>query len=154
MQPTVNQAQALVLDLLKLMTIAAPTASASWDNDLERVKIVVESQDAPLLVGHDGRALESLQFLATLIMSRASAAPVAVQVDALSYWEKREKSVLDAALNAVETVKATGKSVRLEPMDAAMRRLIHRALASQPNVTTASEGEGSWRKIVIRLRQA
>jgi len=148
------KAQGLLVELLKLMTVAAPTVTASWDADMERVKAVVESQDATLLVGRDGRVLESLQFLATLMLSRGAEAPIAVQVDALSYWEKREAAILEQALNAVESVKATGRPQRLEPMDAAMRRLIHRTLAANPAVTTGSEGEGPWRKIVIRPRQA
>ena len=143
-------AQKLVVELLQLMAIAAPTATAVWDADLERVKISVESQDASLLVGRDGRVLESLQFLTTLMLSRGNNAPIAVQVDALSYWEKREQSVLDEARRAVETVKATGKPVRMEPMDSSMRRLVHRTLTAHADVTTASEGEGAWRKLVIR----
>jgi len=145
-----EKARKLVLELLQLMAIAAPTATASWDADLERVKISVESQDASLLVGRDGRVLESLQFLATLMLSRGNGAPIAVQVDALSYWEKREQAVLDEARRAVETVKATGKPVRMEPMDSSMRRLIHRSFSANPDVTTSSEGEGPWRKLVIR----
>jgi spoIIIJ-associated protein len=147
-----DKAQKLVVELLKLMAIAAPTATAAWDADLERVKISVESQDAAMLVGRDGRVLESLQFLATLMLSRGNGAPIAVQVDALSYWEKREQAVLDEARRAVETVKATGKPVRMEPMDSSMRRLVHRTLSAHADVTTASEGEGAWRKLVIRPR--
>ncbi|MDO8757014.1 MAG: RNA-binding cell elongation regulator Jag/EloR [Elusimicrobiota bacterium] len=147
-----GRSQALVLELLKLMGIAAPTATSSWDADLERVKITIESQDAPLLVGRDGRVLESLQFLATLMLSRGATAPLAVQIDALAYWEKREQAVLDAARAAAETVKATGKPVRMEPMDSSMRRLVHRTLSNSADVTTASEGEGAWRKLVIRPR--
>ena len=135
------------------MGIAAPTASAAWDADLERVKIAVESQDASLLVGRDGRVLESLQFLATLMLSRGSGAPIAIQVDALSYWEKREKAVLEEARKAADSVKATGKPVRMEPMDSSMRRLVHRTLGNDPDVTTGSEGEGPWRKLVIRSRK-
>jgi spoIIIJ-associated protein len=147
------RAQALLVELLRQMKIAAPTVTCSWDAAMERVKAVVESQDATALVGRDGRVLESLQFLATLMLSRGAETPVAVQVDALSYWEKREAAFLDQARNAAESVKATGRPYRLEPMDAAMRRLIHRTLASSPDVTTSSEGEGPWRKIVIRPRK-
>lgn len=145
-----DKAQQLVIELLRLMGIAAPTATSSWDADLERVKISIESQDAPLLVGRDGRVLESLQFLATLMLSRGNGSPIAIQVDALSYWEKREQAVLDEARRAVETAKATGKPVRMEPMDSSMRRLVHRTFSSNPDVTTSSEGEGPWRKLVIR----
>jgi len=146
------KAQKLVVELLQLMAVAAPSATAVWDADLERVKISVESQDASLLVGRDGRVLESLQFLTTLMLSRGGGTPLAVQVDALSYWEKRELSVLDEARRAVETVKSTGKPVRMEPMDSSMRRLVHRTLTASPDVTTSSEGEGPWRKLVVRPR--
>ena len=145
-------AQKLVVELLQLMAIAAPTATAVWDADLDRVKISVESQDASLLVGRDGRVLESPQFLTTLMLSRGNGVPIAVQVDALSYWEKREQSVLDEARRAVDTVKSTGKPVRMEPMDSSMRRLVHRSFSSNPDVSTVSEGEGPWRKLVIRPR--
>ena len=148
-----TDAQKLVLEVLSLMGIASPTATVSWDADLERVKIAVESQDATLLVGRDGRVLESLQFLATLMLSRGNSTPVAIQVDALSYWEKREQAVLEEARSAVEAVKANGKPVRMQPMDSSMRRLVHRTLSTSPDVTTGSEGEGPWRKLVIRSRK-
>jgi spoIIIJ-associated protein len=147
------KAQALVAELLKLMTIAAPTVTAAWDKDMERVKIVVESQEANLLVGRDGRVLESLQFLATLMMSRGAETPVAVQVDALSYWEKREQAILDEARKGIAAVMVDGRPYRLEPMDASMRRLIHRTFSTHPDITTGSEGEGPWRKLVIRPRK-
>jgi spoIIIJ-associated protein len=148
-----EKARTLVLELLQLMKIAAPTVSASWDTEMERVKLVVESQDAPEIVGRDGRVLESLQFLSTLIMSRGAAVPVAVQVDALSYWEKREAAIIEGARRGADRVLADGKPYRLEPMDASMRRLIHRTFSNHPSVTTSSEGEGPWRKIVLRPRQ-
>ncbi|MCM2303898.1 MAG: Jag N-terminal domain-containing protein [Elusimicrobia bacterium] len=145
-----EKARKLVVELLQLMAVAAPTATASWDAGLERVKISVESQDAPLLVGRDGRVLESLQFLAALMLARGHGAPVAIQVDALSYWEKREQAVLDEARRAAATAKETGKPVRMEPMDSSMRRLVHRTFSADPDVATSSEGEGPWRKLVVR----
>lgn len=148
-----TKAQELVGELLKMMSVAAPTLNATWDADMERVKLVVESQDASNLVGRDGRVLESLQFLTTLMMSRGAETPVAVQVDALSYWEKRETAILDAARKGIAAVVADGRPYRLEPMDAAMRRLIHRTFSSNPDIVTGSEGEGPWRKVVIRPRK-
>jgi len=151
-QESCSKAEGLVTELLKMMKVAAPTVTASWDPSMERVKAVVESQDASSLVGRDGRVLESLQFLTTLMLSRAGNTPVAVQVDALSYWEKREQAILEEARRAVENVRATGKPYRLEPMDSSMRRIIHRTYATSTDITTASEGEGPWRKIVVRPR--
>jgi len=95
--------------------------------------------------------LESLQFLATLMMSRGRPRRSPCRSTRFLLG-KREAAILDQARAAIESAKATGKPVRLEPMDSSMRRLIHRTFAASPDVTTASEGEGAWRKIVIRPR--
>ncbi len=152
-QAACAKGQSLLTEILGLMGIAQPAVATSWDAAQERVILKVETPDAERLIGKDGKTLESLQFLVTLVLSRSLNASVAAQVDALGYWEKREKEILSEAQRGVEEVKATGKPFRLTPMEAPMRRLIHRNLANHPDVVTASEGEGSWRKIVIRPRK-
>ncbi len=152
-QAACSQAQALLQEILELMRFPEAAVKAAWDEKQERVRAVVETQEANRLIGKEGRNLEALQFLMTLMMTRRLQAPVAVQVDALGYWEKREGEMLAQAERGIQEVKSTGKSFRLEPMDASMRRLVHRHLAGHPDVVTASEGEGPWRKIVLRPRK-
>jgi spoIIIJ-associated protein len=148
-----RESETILKEIFGLMQFASPTIAVSWDAKQERVKADIESQDADKLLGQEGKVLESLQFLSTLILSRRLGTPAAVQVEALGYWEKREQDILGQAQKGIDEVKRTGKSYRLVPMDPAMRRLIHRNLAGNPDVETASEGEGSWRKIVIRPRR-
>ena len=148
-----RETDALLGDLLSLMGFDAKSSPAVWDGVQERVRCCVNGTDAQRLVAGDGRALEALQFLVTLIIGRKTGAPAAVQVDALGYWDKREQSILDLALSGVAAVQSTGKPHRLQPMEPAMRRLIHRHLMDNPDVETSSEGEGAWRKIVIRPRK-
>lgn len=145
-------AQAALDETIKLMGFNA-SVKAEWDARQERVRAPLEGPDAGLLVGPDGSTLEALQLVVTLVASRKLGEPVAVQVDAAGYWAKREDDILSKARRGIEEVKRTGKPYRLEPMDASMRRLIHRNLTDNPDVETASEGEGSWRKIVIRPRK-
>lgn len=147
------EADIVVKDLLAQMGFDAKSPAAVWDGVQERVRMSLEGADADRFVSGDGRALESFQFIVTLMVSRKVGGSVAVQVDAKGYWDKREKEILSHAEKAVEQIRQTGKPVRLPPMDAPMRRLIHRNLAGHPEVETASEGEGTWRKIVIRPRK-
>ena len=114
---------------------------------------VVEAPGIDILLGQEGKVLESLQFLVTVITTRDLKRPVAVWVDAMNFLEKKEAAVLGEARRGVDIVKQTKKPHRLSAMDPAMRRLVHRNLANDPDVTTASEGEGSWRKVVIRPKQ-
>lgn len=148
-----GEAAAVLNDLLRLMGLALQKPEVSWDNVQERVRCSLQGADAAPLTAGGGQTLEALQFLVTLMVSRRAASPVAVQVDAMGYWDKREKAILAQAEKGVCEVRSTGRPFRLPPMDAPMRRLIHRSLTGHSEVETASEGEGSWRKIVIRPRK-
>lgn len=152
-QAAIKESDALLKELMGLMKFQDAGPAVSWDGVQERVKAVIGGPDAERLTAEGGRALEALQFLATLVVSRKVGASVAVQVDAHGYWEKKEREILSIAERGVEEVKSTGKPIRLAPMDATMRRLVHRNLAGNPYVETSSEGEGTWRKIVLRPKQ-
>lgn len=145
-----RKAEDLLKEILSLMLFEDARLEARWDAEQERVKVSIETADFKRLIGAEGKTLESLQLLATLIVGRRLGGPIAVQVDTQSYWETREKAILAEARKAADTVRATGKPFRLAPMDAQMRRLIHRSLADHPDIVTSSEGDGAWRKIVLR----
>ena len=139
-------------ELLRMMGFAEAILTVSWDAEQERVKAVIQDPEIQRLIGKEGRTLEALQSLMTLMVGRKLGTPTAVQVDASGYWEKREKEILAQLQRGIERVKSTGKPFRLEPMDAVFRRLVHHSIANNPDVAASSEGEGLWRKIVLRPR--
>lgn len=149
---TPDEAVQLIKEILALMDVQGAAVSGQWDSVQERVKAVIETQDAERVIGRDGHTIASLQFLVNLILARRSRNPTAVTVDVQGYLESKEKAVLEEAQRAIDLVKRTGKPFRLPPMEPASRRLIHRSLADHPDIVTSSEGEGSWRKIVIKPR--
>lgn len=135
------------------MLFTEVSVAARWDAEQERVKTNVKTPEADRLIGPGGETLEAMQFLMTLMVSRRLGSPVAVQVDTGDFWQKKENEVLSQALKGIENVRNTGKPFRLQPMEAPMRRLIHKSLANHPDIMTASEGDGPWRKIVLRPRK-
>ncbi|MBI3549923.1 MAG: Jag N-terminal domain-containing protein [Elusimicrobia bacterium] len=140
-------------ELLQLLRIEHPDVIVSWDDKQVRVRAEIETPDTQVLLGKGGQSLESLQFLVTLMLSRRMRVPVAVQVDCANYWHEREEAVLLQMHQAMEMVKRTQRSVRLKPMDSCMRRLVHRTLVNHPEFETISEGEGPWRKVVIKPKK-
>ena len=145
-------AEDILKELLNLMLFADTTVATRWDPEQERVKANVRLADSERLIGPEGKVLEALQFVMTLLVSRRMDTPVAVQVDTGDYWQRKENEVLSLALKGIESVRNTGRPFRLQPMEAPMRRLIHRSLANHPDIMTASEGDGPWRKVVLRPR--
>ncbi|MBI5239528.1 MAG: Jag N-terminal domain-containing protein [Elusimicrobia bacterium] len=140
-------------ELLGLMLFPDAAVAAKWDPEQERVKTNVRTAEADRLIGPDGKVLESLQFLMTLMVSRRVGTPVAVQVDTNDYWQKKENDILSQVLKGVEIVRTTGKPFRMQPMEPPLRRLVHKSLANHADIMTSSEGDGPWRKVVLRPRK-
>ena len=147
------EAKDLLLEVLRLLQVESPKVATGWDKDQERVRAEVDTADSERLVGAGGRTLESLQYLVTLMLTRRMKTPVAVQVETGGYWHEKEEDILRQVHQAMEMVQRTSEPVRLSPMDACMRRLVHRTLANHPEFETISEGEGPFRKVVLKPRR-
>jgi spoIIIJ-associated protein len=146
-------AEGILKELLGLMSFTDAGITTRWDPEQERVKTNIRTSESDRLIGLEGKTLESLQFLMTLMTSRRAGSPVAVQVDTNDYWQKKENEVLSQVLKGVEIVRNTGKPFRMQPMEPPMRRLVHKSLANHADIMTSSEGDGSWRKVVLRPRK-
>jgi spoIIIJ-associated protein len=145
-----TEAKVVIEELLPLVECSASKVATSWDADQVRVRAEIETPDTEFLLGQEGKVLESLQFLVTLTLSRRMGTPVAVLVEVGSYWREREEEIMLQVHQAMEAVRRTKQPVRLKPMSAVMRRLVHRSLANHPEIETVSEGEGIWRKVVLK----
>lgn len=103
-----------------------------------------------LLIGRGGETLRSLQTLirATLIQHRAEL--TRVNLDIADYKKRHNEQLERKAEGWAKQVMSTGDTMSLEPMNPAERRVIHRVLADYSQLSTASEGEGRDRHIVIK----
>ena len=110
--------------------------------------IDLDGEDSGLLIGRRGQTLQALQFLVNLIV-RKQFEDVRVALDVERYRERRESSLRDMASKVAERVVQTSRSVTLEPMSPADRRIVHTTLTDNPSVTTESTGVGDDRKVTI-----
>ena len=120
---------------------------------LEDGKILVkfESAESAMLLEDNARPMQAMQYLVSSIVNKGRSGKLSVQLDTGGYWERKEKELDRKVEFAVKTVKATGRLFRLEAMPAPMRKYVHNLVkASYPGVETVSEGEGKWRKVVLR----
>ena len=105
-----------------------------------------------ILIGKRGQTLDSLQYLANRVANKHQDGYVRVKLDTENYRARREETLKHLAKNIAHKVKRNRRPVALEPMNPYERRIIHSALQSDPYVTTHSEGEEPYRKVVITLR--
>ena len=110
--------------------------------------IDLAGEDSGLLIGRRGQTLQALQFLVNLIV-RKQFENVRVVLDVENYRQRRESQLRDMATKVAERVAQTNRSITLEPMPPADRRIIHTSLTDHPEVSTESTGEGEGRKVTI-----
>lgn len=106
-----------------------------------------------ILIGKRGQTLDSLQYLTSLVVNKGTSEYIRIKVDTENYRERRKETLENLAKNIAFKVKRTRRPISLEPMNPYERRIIHSALQSDRYVTTHSEGEEPFRKVVVTLKR-
>ena len=123
-----------------------------FDKD-DNLNIELSGKDMGVLIGKRGQTLDSIQYLTSLVVNKGNAGYVRVKVDTENYRARRKETLENLAKNIAFKVKRTKKPVFLEPMNPYERRVIHSALQNDPLVSTHSEGEEPYRKVVVTLKK-
>ena len=124
-----------------------------YNEDNRNMNIELSGDEMGVLIGKRGQTLDSLQYLVSLVVNKDSEEYVRVKVDTEDYRERRKETLENLAKNIAYKVKRTRRSVSLEPMNPYERRIIHSALQNDKYVTTHSEGEEPFRRVVVTLKR-
>ena len=119
--------------------------------DNKQILINLEGEEMGAIIGKRGQTLDSLQYLANRVANKHQSGYVRVKLDTENYRARREETLKHLAKNIAHKVKRNRRPVILEPMNPYERRIIHSTLQSDPYVTTHSEGEEPYRRVVVTL---
>ncbi len=147
-----DKAKEFLKDVLEAMDITA-VVDATYSEVENTLEIVLNGEDMGVLIGKRGQTLDSLQYLVSLVVNKGTSEYIRVKVDTENYRERRKLTLENLAKNIAFKVKRTKRSVTLEPMNPYERRIIHSALQNDRYVTTHSEGEEPYRKVVVSLKR-
>jgi len=131
----------------------AVTMDVDFDEKERNLNINLSGGEMGVLIGKRGQTLDSLQYLASLVVNKESNEYVRVKVDTEDYRKRRKETLESLAKNIAFKVKRQRRPISLEPMNPYERRVIHSILQSDKFVTTYSEGEEPFRRIVVTLRK-
>ena len=116
------------------------------------ININVIGDDMGILIGKRGQTLDSLQYLVSLVVNKGSDKFNRVKLDTENYRERRKATLENLAKNISLKVKRIKKPVALEPMNPYERKVIHATLQHNARVTTRSEGQDPYRRVIIELK--
>ena len=113
------------------------------------MNIELSGDDMGVLIGKRGQTLDSLQYLTSIVVNKGRKEYIRVKIDTENYRSRRKDTLENLAKNLAYKAKRTKNPVSLEPMNPYERRIIHSALQNDKYVTTHSEGEEPYRKVII-----
>ncbi len=123
--------------------------SVEMDEKENEMNIDLSGEDMGVLIGKRGQTLDSLQYLTSIVVNKGQKEYIRVKVDTENYRSRRKETLENLAKNLAYKAKRTKHPVSLEPMNPYERRIIHSALQNDKYVTTHSEGEDPFRKVII-----
>ena len=115
--------------------------------------INMDGKNMGILIGKRGQTLDSLQYLVNRVANKQQDGYVRVKLDTENYRKRRKDTLENLAKNIAYKVKRTKRPVSLEPMNPYERRIIHSALQNDKYVSTHSEGDEPYRRVVITLKR-
>ena len=149
---TVDRVEEFLADVFAAMQIDAKI-EITENKEENTMNVDLSGEDMGVLIGKRGQTLDSLQYLTSLVVNKGKSGYVRVKVDTENYRSRRKETLENLAKNIAYKVKRTRRPVFLEPMNPYERRIIHSALQNDPYVTTHSEGEEPYRKVVVTLKR-
>lgn len=138
-----------VFDAMEMEVIV----DARYDDAEKALDVDMRGEEVGILIGKRGQTLDSLQYLVSLVVNRGQADYIRVKLDTENYRQRRKETLENLAKNIAYKVKRTKRPVSLEPMNPYERRIIHSALQNDRYVTTHSEGEEPFRRVVVSLKK-
>jgi len=153
MSKTLSLAEKMANELLSLMGTKAQV-KASEDKKNEAVRIDIETEEETgLLIGRHGETIEAIQSVLGMMLKKKTGDWVRIIVDVGGWREKQEERLRDLATQTAERVKETSEGQPLYNLSPAQRRVIHLALADDPDIETESAGEDEERYLIIRPKK-
>ncbi|MFI3200017.1 MAG: RNA-binding cell elongation regulator Jag/EloR [Eubacteriales bacterium] len=143
-----DQAKIFLYEVFAAMNMIV-TVDIKMNEDNNTLNIDLSGDEMGILIGKRGQTLDAIQYLTSLVINKGVEDFVRVKIDTENYRKRRRDTLENLARNISYKVKRTKKSITLEPMNPYERRIIHSSLQGDKSISTYSEGDEPYRKVVI-----
>ncbi len=124
-----------------------------YNEEEKSMDIELSGDEMGVLIGKRGQTLDSLQYLVSLVVNKEMEEYIRVKIDTENYRQRRKETLENLAKNIAYKVKKTRRPVSLEPMNPYERRIIHSTLQNDKYISTHSEGDEPYRRVVVTYKR-
>jgi spoIIIJ-associated protein len=147
----VEEGRRFLADVIQKMNVQANIEVGSHE---EGVLFDIQGESLGMLIGRRGQTLDAIQYLVNVVANRHADKHVRIILDVENYRLRRKETLEQLADRLAKKAVQSKRNVRLEPMVASERKIIHAFLQRRTDVTTYSEGEEPRRYIVVAPKEA
>ncbi len=151
MENNTNLIKNIVEEILKKLTVNFDSIDFFEDGN----RFCIKSDDSSILIGSEGNNIKALNHIIKQIVFKKqnpSERGTSFFVDVNDYQENNIERIKREALETAEKAIVFKRDIEMKPMSSFERMIVHSALAENENVSTESEGEGTFRKVVIKYK--
>jgi spoIIIJ-associated protein len=145
-----KKADEIITDLLKRIGVTGSINVTTSENTLD---VLLETEESGIVIGYHGEALESLQLIFSLLVSKASGHFIRINLEVGDYKKNRSEYLERLAMQTKERVLEEDKEHILPSLKSWERRVVHMILQNDEEVVSESMGEGKDRVLVVRPRK-
>lgn len=149
-QDVINEIKEFIKTLATKMNIEINSEVTNRENSFN---VMMVSNNNPILIGKEGRTIESIQLLLNQYINNQIDMNVRINVDASNYKGKKLKNFEYEIKKIAKSVLRSKVAVKLDPMNSYNRRLVHNIISEFENLTSLSEGEEPNRYIVVAYKE-
>ncbi|MBR5227063.1 MAG: Jag N-terminal domain-containing protein [Clostridia bacterium] len=137
----------------EIFRIANDDSTFELKEENNRVILKVDSGKSAHLIGYKGKTIEAFQSVINSILQKDTEDCEKIFVEVNDYKEKKEERLKELARRMAKNAEKYRKDIKLEPMSAYERMIIHTELANSDKVTTESIGQEPRRRVMIKLKR-
>ncbi|NOQ47314.1 MAG: KH domain-containing protein [Desulfobulbaceae bacterium] len=141
--------ESIRVDLSELLVLMGYPSEVSVTLENSSVQCRITGEHEEVLIGSEGRTLDSLQYLLRKMMSRCLPDRMMITLDAGNFRERRAQELKERALELAEQVKEDGKTLAIPALNPSERRVVHMTLQEDKAIRSRSVGEGLFKKVLI-----
>lgn len=136
-------------DLERILVLMGFASEVAVRFEEQSVLCDIKSEYEEVIVGQEGRTLDSLQYLLRKMVSNRLPDRITVDLDIGNFREQRVQELRKLALEMAGQVKETGKTMAIPALNPSERRVVHVALQDDKKVRSRSVGDGIFKKVLI-----
>ncbi len=116
-------------------------------------RVNLEGEGGDVLLSRRGEPLRALQYIVDTVFRRQLGDGQRVLVDCLGFRRDKDAEIRQMARFLADRAKSTGVEQNIGPLNAYERRIVHLAVAEDPDAASESVGDAAVKTVIISAKK-